>query len=196
VLTCRTFLVPAGRAPRLLGLVLLLAGASTVLRATAQGAGSRLTAEAVEALRGDYRLPDGRVGYLGGWPAHGNRHQRLFLEIEGARERLDVLGPARFVNAAGDTLHTLTGGGDDRVTVLSWTDPGGRVTRAERVENYQALEVRFEGEAGTLAGTLYTPSAPGRHPAVVLVHGSGPDSREPYRNLAAHFARSGVAALV
>jgi uncharacterized protein len=181
----------------LAGHTLLLAGAWTALPAHAQSPGSSaLPAEAIEALRGDYRLPDGRVGYLGGWPAHGNRLQRLFLEIEGERKRIYVVDSERFVTATGDTLRPVLGGADHVVTGLAWTHPDGRVTSAARLENYHAMEVRFDGEAGTLAGTLYLPLAPGPHPAVVLVHGSGPDSRAPYRNLAAHFARNGVAALV
>ena len=188
--------LPVGRTPCVLRRVLLLAGALAALPVNAQSPEAVLSAEAIEALRGDYGLSDGRIGYLGGWPAHGNRLQRLFLEIEGERLRLYVPDPEWFVTAAGDTLRPVLGGTEEQVTGLSWTEPGGRVTRAGRLRNYDALEVGFEGAAGTLAGTLHLPSAPGPHPGVVLVHGSGPDSREPYRNLAAHFARSGVAALV
>jgi uncharacterized protein len=174
----------------------LLAALLTALPAIAQSTGPALPAGTFDALRGDYRLPDGRIAYLGGWPAHGNRLQRLFLEIEGERTRLQVLDPERFVTATGDTLRPVLDGAGREVTALSWIEPSGHVLNAVRLENYRVSEVRFEGEAGMLAGTVYLPSVPGLHPAVVLVHGSGPDSREPYRNLAAHFARSGVAALV
>lgn len=48
-----------------------------------------------------------------------------------------------------------------------------------------------------LAGTLYLPSGSGGpHPAVVLIHGDGPDTRDGYRFLARRFARNGIAALV
>ncbi|MCB9675691.1 MAG: alpha/beta fold hydrolase [Alphaproteobacteria bacterium] len=39
-------------------------------------------------------------------------------------------------------------------------------------------EVRFAGPAFTLEGTLHLPPGDGRVPAVVLVHGSGPQSRD------------------
>ena len=39
-------------------------------------------------------------------------------------------------------------------------------------------EVRFDADGLTLAGDLYLPDATGPHPAVVLVHGSGPIDRD------------------
>ncbi len=71
-----------------------------------------------------------------------------------------------------------------------------RAAAAAGLDRHNAVDVGFESGAVVLSGTLYLPLTAGPHPAVVLVHGSGPDTREPYRNLAAHFARSGVAALV
>src|SRR5262249_22102948 len=43
------------------------------------------------------------------------------------------------------------------------------------VEQY---EVRFPSGPAVLAGTLTIPATPGRHPAVALVHGSGPSQRD------------------
>jgi pimeloyl-ACP methyl ester carboxylesterase len=48
-----------------------------------------------------------------------------------------------------------------------------------------------------LAGTLYLPAAGPPPPAVVFVHGAGPQVRsDGFRELACHFARKGVAALI
>lgn len=57
-------------------------------------------------------------------------------------------------------------------------------------------EVRFRNGEVELGGTLYLPGGSPPHPAVVLIHGDGPDTREGYRLLARLFARNGVAALV
>jgi dienelactone hydrolase len=56
---------------------------------------------------------------------------------------------------------------------LSWTGVGKGVRLA--VSQY---EVRFPSGDTTLAGTLSIPATPGKHPAVALVHGSGPALRD------------------
>jgi dienelactone hydrolase len=64
------------------------------------------------------------------------------------------------------------------------------------VERYAEQAVSFTSHGVTLSGTLLVPPGPGPHPAVVFVHGSGPDWREPYRSLGDYFARNGIAALI
>jgi pimeloyl-ACP methyl ester carboxylesterase len=61
---------------------------------------------------------------------------------------------------------------------------------------YRAEEVRFDSGGFRLAGTLYTPRGGEPHPAVVIVHGSGPETRGEYAFYARLFARNGIAALV
>lgn len=53
--------------------------------------------------------------------------------------------------------------------------------------------IEFSSGDAKLAGTLFLPDQPGRHPAVVLFHGSGPEPRNSAR--AEWFARWGIAAL-
>lgn len=59
-------------------------------------------------------------------------------------------------------------------------------------------EVRFRNGSVALTGTLIQPLSPGPHPAVVLVHGSGPKGRTDtrYRSHGLFFARHGIAALI
>ncbi len=54
-------------------------------------------------------------------------------------------------------------------------------------------EVRFQSGDASLAGTLFLPDTRGRHPAVVLFHGSGPAARN--AAVADWFAGWGIAAL-
>ena len=54
-------------------------------------------------------------------------------------------------------------------------------------------EVTFRSGDATLAGTLFLPDGGGRHPGVVLFHGSGPQSRDSFTGR--WFAEHGVAAL-
>lgn len=62
---------------------------------------------------------------------------------------------------------------------------------------YDAIPVTFRNAGVTLSGTLAMPRTRGRHAAVVLVQGSGPEVRwGTNRFIADRFARSGIAALV
>ncbi|MFU8817423.1 MAG: alpha/beta hydrolase family protein, partial [Pseudomonadales bacterium] len=148
----------------------------------------------ISALRGNYQLPNGEVGYLGGWPAHGWRGQRLFVEIAGERHRLRAVSPDRLVNETDGDILRVQVGAEGEILGLEW--PQGSGTVASRVELYADEEVSFQSGGHALAGSLFVPAGGGNHPGIVLVHGSGPDTREPYRNLADHFARNGVAALI
>jgi hypothetical protein len=62
---------------------------------------------------------------------------------------------------------------------------------------YETVDVRFRNGPVTLSGTLCTPRVPGPHAAVVLLQGSGSETRwGTNRFIADRFARSGIAALV
>lgn len=56
----------------------------------------------------------------------------------------------------------------------------------------QVTRTRFPSGKGQVAVEVYTPPAPGPHPAVVLLHGSRPDrALHHYRNLSENLARRG-----
>lgn len=62
---------------------------------------------------------------------------------------------------------------------------------------YDTIDVSFRNGPVTLSGTLCIPRAPGQHPAVVLLQGSGGETRwGTNRFIADRFARAGIAALV
>lgn len=58
------------------------------------------------------------------------------------------------------------------------------------------VDVRIPSGSVVLAGTLLLPPTPGPHPGVVIVHGSGSQTRNAYRPIASAFARRGIAALI
>ena len=87
---------------------------------------------------------------------------------------------------------------------------GARVTEARRSQEpvrpfpYDEREVRYASRASgiQLAGTLTLPRMPGRHPAIVLISGSGAQDRDetvaghrPFLVLADHLTRRGYAVL-
>lgn len=55
------------------------------------------------------------------------------------------------------------------------------------------VDVRISSGSVVLAGTLVLPPTPGPHPGVVIVHGSGSQTRDAYRAIASAFARRGIA---
>ncbi len=57
-------------------------------------------------------------------------------------------------------------------------------------------DVEFYNGDVKLAGTLITPAADGKFPAVVLTHGSSPNERAGYRSWARRLAAGGIAALI
>ena len=67
---------------------------------------------------------------------------------------------------------------------------------------YKQEEVIFHNDTLKFAGTLTLPPKPGRHPAVVMITGSGPQNRDeelfgfrPFKMIADHFTRKGIAVL-
>jgi len=62
--------------------------------------------------------------------------------------------------------------------------------------SYNREDAVFQNGDVSLAGTLYTPSVRGPHPAIIFIHGSGADTRENYRLYAELFAENGIAALI
>lgn len=82
-----------------------------------------------------------------------------------------------------------------RVVRVTVTDGGRRIT-AERRQFYTEEPVRFFNGEINIGASLLLPSTPGPHPAIVMVHGSGPVTRHMLRPFADHFARHGVAVLM
>lgn len=73
---------------------------------------------------------------------------------------------------------------------------GGRTVHATRKQFYAEIDMGYRSGNAQIAGSLLRPSTPGPHPAIVMIHGSGPVTRDVLRPFADHFARNGVAVLL
>ena len=117
--------------------------------------------------------------------------------------------PLALVAVKADTVHFVLGDSlvfDGKLSANeitgAFTDDGVKGSFALRrtvppVLPYDSLDVTFHNGAVTLAGTLCIPRSSGRHPAVVLLQGSGGETRwGTNRFIADRFARFGIAALV
>jgi len=118
--------------------------------------------------------------------------------------------PLDTVTVDGNSVHFALGGGslvfDGRIVGDSisgeLSDEGAIGTFALRRTQpaplpYDRHDVTFRNGDVTLSGSLFTPRMPGQHPAVIFLHGSGPETRwGTARFYADGLARSGVAALI
>lgn len=137
--------------------------------------------ERYKKYSGTYRLENGRLLLF--------RHRSgntAYLEERSIIEVCPV-SDATFISEKGETIIF----DEDNIIVRK----NGVDTRGRRVMLYKEEEVQFSNKGTTLSGTLALPLTEGPHPAVVLIHGSGAESREGYRFLADHLARHGIAAL-
>jgi pimeloyl-ACP methyl ester carboxylesterase len=108
-------------------------------------------------------------------------------------------GPSLLVYSPVELQLTFVRNGQGEVTEVVLKRPGRPDQTAKKAQVYREERVRFRNGDVTLAGTLLVPSTGGPHPAVVFLHGSGPQDRNGYASLirltADHFARHGIAAL-
>ena len=82
-----------------------------------------------------------------------------------------------------------------KITSLTWRRDGAAPRVARRVEIERREDVVFRNGDVQLAGTLITPGSGARHPAMILVHGSGPQGRESMLPFARFLVRHGIAIL-
>ena len=149
---------------------------------------------------GVYRWDRNALLYLQLWNEFTGTNQLTAFDESGDVRTLYPNGKDRFFAGPGaavpgsvefhiefqrDAAGTITG--------LTWRREGSppRVARRARLERHH--EVRFRNGDVELAGTLISPSSGDKHPAVILVHGSGPQTRESILPFARFLIRHGIA---
>jgi pimeloyl-ACP methyl ester carboxylesterase len=158
-----------------------------------------ISAEMVNAVSGDYVLGPGRVVLI--TPSSGSL---LYLDHEANRIGvLYAIGDNTFVSGpslvSGFPIELTVSFERDEtgaVIALNWQPTGAKAQRAPKESFYATEPVGFNNGDVHLAGTLLRPLTPGPHPAVVMLHGSGPATRETLQPFADVFARNGIAVLL
>jgi uncharacterized protein len=156
-------------------------------------------AATMKAVSGDYVLGPNRVVLIS-----NTSGSLLYLDSEANRMGvLYAIGPNTFVSGpslvAGFPIElTLSFERDANgaVSALIWQPTNGKAQRAPRQAFYTEEEVGFDNGGIHLAGTLLQPLTPGPHPAIVMLHGSGPATRDSMQPFADAFARNGIAVLL
>lgn len=149
-----------------------------------------LTADEFDPIVGTFGLPDEATLLLTRW----RTVDYIFVFDGEERLRLHPLTPDRFYSERGDVVHVVRSA-DGQEVGLAWQNRFGLEFFYPPVEVYRQEEVVFQGAGEWLAGTLLLPPGDGPHPGIVLVHGSGGDTRHTYRPVAHLFAQAGIAAL-
>jgi uncharacterized protein len=104
-------------------------------------------------------------------------------------------GPGAAVPTAVESRIEFQRDGTGKITSLTWRRDGAAPRIARRVEIERHEEVRFSNGDVQLSGTLISPIPGERHPAMILVHGSGPATREQILPSARFLIRHGMAVL-
>lgn len=164
---------------------------------------AKLDPKAYDPYLGTYRLASNELIVI------GRTERRLYLyEPRTGRIRgLDLLsettfraGPSLLVFSPEELQIEFNKNREGVVASLSLKEAGTPARVARKDNLYREERLTFRSGDVMLAGTLLIPSIKGPHPAVVLLHGSGPQDRNGYLSIirlaADHFARHGVAALI
>ena len=161
--------------------------------------------KALAEYAGAYQVGADRFAYLQPWIELGEDHLTWFDEsgeIRGLypadRDQFDI-GPAAGVPEPVEARVTFHRGpkGEIKGFARRPVGDGGAAAagplEAKRVHLWDETDLVFRNGDVTLAGTLMTPAGAGRHPAMVLVHGSGPLDRRAILPFASFLVRRGVA---
>src|SRR6266545_356803 len=106
-----------------------------------------------------------------------------------------VAGPGMAVSAPIESRIEFQRDGTGRITSLTWQREGAAQRLARRVEIEKREDIYFSNGEVRLAGSLISPARGGKHPAIILVHGSGAENREYILPFARFLIRRGIAVL-
>jgi len=185
----------------LLGLILLLHGCSSVSRTAQEALTGRwegvaqiadtktraiidFTQNANGSLSATISVPDER---LLSKPLINVRYEppKVHFELQTSERKIIFDGSRN-----GEDISGTVGGGQFSGPLFL------RHTGTTPPTPYPQEEVRFRNGDVTLSGSLLIPPIKGRHPAVVLIHGSSTPSRNDFRFYGDLFVRRGIAALI
>lgn len=156
-----------------------------------------LSALLLADLQGSYRVSEARSIWIGPFVEMGP--QMFFLDSATGRfGPLHPASPATFIS--GPTIGATPPPADvtitfnDPATELTYAQSGAEPVTAKKVAR-KAEVVRFSSGGVKLAGKITAPATKGRHAAIVLIHGSGPEDRDYLDPWVDFFVRQGLVVL-
>lgn len=140
--------------------------------------------------------------YIQMWSEFAGKNQLVAFDEPGEVRTLYPLdedrffaGPGAAVPSAVESQIEFQRDRDGKLVSLVWKKVGSPPRTARRVEIERREDVVFSSGSIRLAGTLISPIAAGKYPAVILVHGSGAEDREYMLPFARFLIRHGVSVL-
>jgi dienelactone hydrolase len=160
---------------------------------------AKLSAARLDAIAGTYELEPGHHVLIA-------RSQGGLIYVDQDRGRVGALfalddrtlvgGPSLGSGFPIELRIEIPAAPGDTVERIRWGWRGRDTALGVRRHPYRAEPVGFQNGDVHLAGTLLVPARPGPHPAVVMVHGSGPATRDALWPWADMYARAGIAVLI
>ena len=183
---------------------LALAGVWLARSALHTPAENSLEEKVLREYTGVYRWGEHAFVYLQLWnefSGFDKPSQLVAFDESGDVRVLYPEGRDRFVTGSGAAVSTSVEARVEfrrdesgKVASLTWRR-GADARTAHRIAAEKHEDVRFSNGDVQLTGTLITPASGAKHPAVILVHGSGPENREYVLPFARFLVRRGVAVL-
>jgi len=168
-----------------------LAAAVLVALVAVSGAGAAYRPSPLLALDGAYRFSDGTVVSLAATPDGG----LLYTDTRtGDLRQLKQVGVGRFRFGPAYLVRRPTRG-TIAVTGRRLTLTAAGRTRTGLLVRVRRARVSFQGAGIRLVGKVTSPSTPGRHPAVAIVHGSEAADRDGSDLLANFYSALGYVVL-
>jgi uncharacterized protein len=157
---------------------------------------TRLTKDAEDRLLGYYDLGSGHLLSVTSWPLG-----LVYVDYTSGRagvvfpssENTSFAGPAFQVPVPIKIHGRLTTDPQAKMTALHWQDGDSGQQQVGTKLNLRREEVVFKNGDVTLSGTLVLPSGKEPHPAIVRIHGSGPQTKR--NNVDGWYAYNGIAYL-
>jgi pimeloyl-ACP methyl ester carboxylesterase len=158
--------------------------------------------KALREYAGTYQWEQNAFLYLQMWNELAGKNQLVAFDESGVVRTLYPTDRDRFFTGRAAAIPTAIESaiefqrdGNGRITSLTWRRGGTAPRVARRVEIERHEDVRFSSGDVLLSGTLIRPIDGETHPAMILVHGSGPATREQILPFARFLVRHGIAIL-
>jgi uncharacterized protein len=173
-------------------MVLLANVLSLAAKGSTSQAAASVSVDKYVRFFGNYRLEKG------GLLSIGRDEQRMFLMNYASRQLSypEEIADKKFrlPDTEPNVTLVLIETGRDGVAGLELRSANGNGLRASRL-SHSSEDVHFQNGKISLEGTLWLPPGGGKHPAIVLVHGSGEETRYGMRQYPYFFMSLGFAVL-
>ena len=150
-----------------------------------------------ETFAGIYELSNGMLVYI---QPRGGDGKLVYCndagevrELSPVSENTYSAGPGVFLSEPVEFELTFHRSAQGSVESLTWQQPGHTAILGRKLPIYQREDVKFTNGGVRLAGTLRVPRGTKPHPALVLLHGTGPEDRNNLLPLVHFLAREGIA---